>query len=120
VLVPDLAGWRRERMPQLPTTAWFELAPDWVCEVLSPSTAVIDRTQKQRLYAVHQVDCLWFVDPPNRTVEALRRQGDGWSVAGAYGGNDKARIVPFDAGEIELGGLWEDHKPPLATRASEE
>jgi Uma2 family endonuclease len=119
VLVPDLAGWRRERMPQLPTTAWFEVAPDWVCKVLSPSTAVLDRTQKQRLYGVHQVNWLWFVDPPNRTVEVLRLQDDGWSVAGTYGGNQKARIVPFDAVEIELSGLWEGEKPPLATRVSE-
>ena len=62
VLVPDLAGWRRERMPDFPDTPWFELPPDWVCEVLSPGTRRTDLTDKRRLYATAGVADLWFVD----------------------------------------------------------
>ena len=63
VLVPDLAGWQRERMPSLPETAWFELAPDWVCEVMSPSTARIDRVEKLPIYAAAGVGHVWHIDP---------------------------------------------------------
>ena len=73
VLVPDLAGWRRERMSTLPDTAWFALAPDWVCEVLSASTAIADRTRKQDIYREHGVPWPCFVDPTMRTIEVLRR-----------------------------------------------
>ena len=73
VLVPDLAGWRRERMPTLPDTAWFALAPDWVCEVLSASTAIVDRTRKRDIYREHGVPWLCFVDPTTRTIEVSRR-----------------------------------------------
>jgi Uma2 family endonuclease len=72
ILVPDLAGWLRERMPRLPETAWFELRPDWVCEVLSPSTAILDRTRKQDICRQNGVPWLWFVDPPSRTIEVFR------------------------------------------------
>src|SRR5207249_2269272 len=72
VLVPDHAGWRRERMPLLPDVAAFTLAPDWVCEVISPSTAHIDRGRKLRAYAREQVAHLWFVDPLARTIEVYR------------------------------------------------
>ncbi len=71
VLVPDLAGWRRTRMPTYPTVPWFELAPDWVCEVLSPSTRRIDLTDKRRLYAVAGIAVLWLIDPVDRTLEAF-------------------------------------------------
>ncbi|MCA9575068.1 MAG: Uma2 family endonuclease, partial [Myxococcales bacterium] len=71
VLVPDLAGWRRERMPELPDVAFFELAPDWVCEVLSPSTAGFDRVKKLPIYAAHGVAHAWLVDPSEKTLEVL-------------------------------------------------
>jgi Uma2 family endonuclease len=111
VLVPDLAGWRRERMPTMPETAWFDLAPDWVCEVLSPSTAIIDRTRKLRLYARYRVEWLWFVDPGAHTVEALHLVDLNWIVAQTAGGDEKVRIPPFDAIELELDALW---APPPA------
>jgi Uma2 family endonuclease len=106
ILVPDLAGWLRERMPRLPETAWFELRPDWVCEVLSPSTAILDRTRKQDIYRQNGVPWLWFVDPPSRTIEVLRLSGQDWVVAGTFGGESEARIPPFDAVAIDVGALW--------------
>jgi Uma2 family endonuclease len=112
VLVPDLAGWRRERMPALPTTAWFELAPDWVCEVLSPATAIVDRTRKQEIYRAQSVPWLWFVDPAARTIEVLRNAENGWLVAGTFGGSTEARIPPFDAVALDLGTLWDITPPP--------
>ena len=107
VLVPDLAGWRRERMPKLPETAWFETVPDWVCEVLSPSTGLVDRTRKLRIYGEQKVPWLWLVDPSTRTVEILRLEGPEWVMAGNFGGEQQARLPPFDAIELELGSLWE-------------
>jgi Uma2 family endonuclease len=86
VLVPDLAGWRRERMPALPDTAWFTLAPDWVCEVLSPSTAVVDRTRKQDISREQGIRWLWFVDPAGRTIEVLSRAEQHWILTGSFGG----------------------------------
>jgi Uma2 family endonuclease len=111
ILVPDLAGWRRERMPALPDTAWFALAPDWACEVLSPATAIVDRTRKQDIYREHGVPWLWFVDPSARTIEVLSRAERGWMVAGTFGGTGEARIPPFDAVAIDIGVLW-DISPP--------
>jgi Uma2 family endonuclease len=107
VLVPDLAGWRRERMPSLPDTAWFTLAPDWVCEVLSPSTAVVDRTRKQEIYRLQGVPWLWFLDPVARTIEVLSRSEAAWTVAGTFGGEGEARIPPFDAVAIDVGAMWD-------------
>ena len=103
ILVPDLAGWRRERMPTLPSTAWFTVAPDWVCEVLSPSTAIVDRTRKQDIYREHGVPWLWFVDPTARTIEVLGRAEHGWMVAGTFGGEGEKRIPPFDAVALDIG-----------------
>lgn len=112
VLIPDIAGWKKERMPRLPATAWFELAPDWVCEVLSPSTAIFDRTRKLAVYARERVNWVWMIDPPNRTLEVLRLEGDSWLVAGQYGGSQKARVPPFEAIELELEALWEEEPSP--------
>src|SRR5215831_12466506 len=69
VLVPDLSGWRRDRMPEMPDAAAFELPPDWVCEVLSPRTAVVDRTAKRRIYLREGVEYVWLVDPAEQTLE---------------------------------------------------
>jgi Uma2 family endonuclease len=112
ILVPDLAGWLRERKPQLPQTAWFELRPDWICEVLSPSTAVLDRTRKQDIYREHGVPWLWFVDPAARTVEVLRLSAQDLVVAGTVGGEGEKRVPPFDAVAIDIGSLWD---APAAT-----
>jgi len=108
VLVPDLAGWRRERLPKLPDAAWFDLAPDWVCEILSPATARIDRALKLPRYAAAGVAYCWLVDPDARTLEAYENQSGRWLLLGAWGGDDAARVAPFDAVELGLSALWAD------------
>ena len=107
VLVPDLAGWRRERMPELPLDeAFFRLAPDWVCEVLSPSTAALDRGDKRTVYATYRVSHVWFVDPIAKTLEALELDGETYRIREVHSGNLPVRVAPFDAIELELGALW--------------
>jgi len=106
IMVPDLAGWRRERMPEVPDVPFFELAPDWVCEVLSPSTAALDRTRKWHHYARAGVSHLWFVDPAPRTLEVYRLDGDGWRLVSSDAGDVKVRSTPFDAIELDLTALW--------------
>src|SRR5206468_5389286 len=108
VLVPDLAGWRRERMPVLPDVVGFTLAPDWVCEVISPSTAHIDRGRKLRVYAREQVAHLWFVDPLARTIEVYRLEGERWVVAGTYEGAGMLRLEPFAAVELDVSRWWRE------------
>jgi Uma2 family endonuclease len=105
--MPDLAGWRRERMPSLPTTSCFELLPDWICEVLTLSTAIIDRTQKQEIYRQQEIPWLWFVDTTTHTIEVLQNAESGWFVAGTFGGSVEARVPPFDAVPIDVGLLWD-------------
>lgn len=106
VLVPDLAGWRRERMPEMPDVLFFELAPDWVCEVLSPATASLDRTRKMRYYAEAEIRHLWLVDPRIKTIEVYRLDGGSWRVVGSHAGDVPVRAEPFDAIELDLAGLW--------------
>ena len=106
ILVPDLGGWRRERMEQYPTAAYVELAPDWVCEVLSPSTALKDRTLKLPIYAHEGVRHVWLVNPIERSIEVFRLDGEGYRLATVVGGETNARIEPFDAVELELSALW--------------
>jgi Uma2 family endonuclease len=112
VVVPDLAGWRRERMPSLPEAAFFSLAPDWVCEVLSPSTERIDRALKLRIYAEAGVAHAWLVDPIQRTLEVLRLRDGAWVIAAVLTGDEAVRVEPFDAVELELGRLWPEPAPP--------
>jgi len=93
-------------MPEVPDVAFFELAPDWVCEVLSPSTAAIDRTRKMHHYARAGVGHAWFVDPGPQTLEVFRLDGAGWRLALTAAGDARVRDEPFEAIELELGGLW--------------
>ncbi|MGH7819713.1 MAG: Uma2 family endonuclease [Candidatus Binatia bacterium] len=106
VIVPDLAGWRRERMPSLPNVAAFTLAPDWACEVVSPSTGWIDRGRKMRIYAREGVRHLWMVDPIARTVEVYRLEGDRWIVAATHGGAGPMRAEPFAEVELDVSRWW--------------
>jgi Uma2 family endonuclease len=106
ILVPDYAGWRRERMPELPEAAAFELAPDWVCEVLSPSTAATDRADKMPIYAREAVGHVWLVDPLVRTLEAFRLDAGQWRLLGVWHDEARVRAEPFDAIELDLTGLW--------------
>jgi Uma2 family endonuclease len=106
VLVPDLAGWRRERMPEAPDDAYITLAPDWVCEVLSPSTETLDRGKKLRVYAREGVAHAWLVDPLRQTLEVLVLESGRWSLLASHEGRVSVRALPFDAIELELGALW--------------
>ncbi len=106
IVVPDLAGWRRERLPEVPDEPHLELAPDWVCEILSPSTERIDRGLKLGVYAREKVPHAWLVNPGTRTLEVLRLQGDEWLIASVHSDADRVRAEPFDAIELDLAGLW--------------
>jgi len=106
VLVPDLAGWRRERMPELPDAAYLELSPDWLCEVLSPATAKIDRARKMSHYAAAGVRHVWLVDPVATTLEVYRLDGEGWRLVQTHAGDTTIRPEPFEAVELDLGSLW--------------
>jgi Uma2 family endonuclease len=103
---PDLAGWRRERMPKLPTNTSIRVVPDWVCEILSPTTRGYDQLKKRPFYAKHGVEWLWYVDPEARTLVASRLEGGRWVELGVYGEDQKARVDPFGEVELELGGWW--------------
>jgi len=108
VLVPDLAGWRRERVPELPDGVAIEIGPDWVCEVLSPSTAAIDRTDKMVIYVREQVRHVWLVDPTLHTLEVFRLSRSAtYEQIAAWRDDVKVRAEPFDAIELELSALWE-------------
>jgi Uma2 family endonuclease len=106
-LVPDLAGWRRERMPEMPHAAAFELAPDWVCDVLSPATQSHDRIKKMRVYAREQVGHVWLVDPSAQTLEVYARASDAWLRCQSLQGAEKIRALPFEQLELDLAALWE-------------
>lgn len=106
VLVPDLAGWRRERMPALPKEPYFSLAPDWACEVLSPSTERIDR--KLRIAAEAGVAHAWLVKPSDRTLEVLRLRDGHWEIIRVWEDAAMVRAEPFQEIEFDLGGLWDD------------
>lgn len=103
VLVPDLVGWRRERMPELPDTPALTLAPDWVCEVASPSTQRADRLLKMPIYLRAGVPWLWIVDPLTELVEVYQGDGARWVVAATAVGAGAVRLPPFDALELDPG-----------------
>ena len=106
ILVPDLAGWRRERMPVFPDAPYATLAPDWVCEVLSPSTRKLDLHGKRAVYGREQVGHLWLVDPADRTLEAFELREGEWVLIATAQDDAPVRIRPFDAVTFSLGDLW--------------
>jgi Uma2 family endonuclease len=109
ILVPDLAGWRRERLPTLTDEEpFFTLAPDWICEVLSKSTSKLDRTEKLPIYAREGVRHAWLVDPLLRTLEVLRLESSKWLIVDTWHDEAKVRAEPFDAIELDLAILWAD------------
>ena len=107
-IVPDLAGWRLERMPELPDTACFTLVPDWVCEVLSRSTEKLDRDEKLPYYAAHGVAHVWLIDPLDKHLEvyALDPTTRRWREVRIHQGDATVRAEPFHAIELDLGTLW--------------
>jgi Uma2 family endonuclease len=104
--VPDLAGWRRERLPTVPAAAYLTLAPDWICEVLSPSTEALDRGAKLRIYAREGVAHAWLVDPLRRTLEVLSLESGRWVLLGTHEGPVRVRVAPFAGIELDLRSLW--------------
>lgn len=106
--VPDIAGWRRERLPRLPDTAFIETPPDWVCEVLSPSTVRIDRTDKLAIYAEFGVSHAWYVDPDARTLEVFELAGGKWLLAATFKDADPVTAPPFAEHTFALDVLWPD------------
>jgi len=107
VVVPDLAGWRRERMPaDTIEQAFITLAPDWVCEALSPSTRKLDRGAKRDIYAREAVTHLWFIDAVARSLEVLHLDGSTYQLIATYSDDTKVRAEPFDAIELDLALLW--------------
>ena len=107
ILVPDLAGWRRERMPELPDTAYFTLAPDWTCEVLSASTRKVDLGRKRPIYAREGVPHLWLIDPVERILETFELREGQWVLIASAQDDDPVSIRPFDAITFGLAELWD-------------
>lgn len=112
VAVPDLSGWRKERMPVRPTTPAVQLAPDWVCEILSPGARNIrrDRLIKADVYHRAGVAWMWLVDPRAQTIEVFRREASGWLRAATHAGGGEARLAPFDAVAFDVQPWWPE--PP--------
>lgn len=104
VVVGDVAGWRRERMPKIPAS--FNIPPDWICEVLSPSTSRIDRAKKMPIYARHEVAYAWLVDPVVQTAEVMKLIDGKWRLEATFSGSDMMRAEPFEAIEIDLASIW--------------
>jgi Uma2 family endonuclease len=106
IIVPDIAGWRRERMPEVPDVVYFTLAPDWVCEVLSPRTEKLDRSDKMTIYAREGVRHVWLLAPDKRLLEVYRLDAGDWRRVAVYRDEDTPRAEPFEAIELELAALW--------------
>lgn len=106
ILVPDLAGWKREKFPLSEETNWISATPDWVCEVLSPRTVRTDRTRKMKLYGQYGVSHVWLLDPEGETLEVFRLELGCWVLLEVFGGNDMVCVEPFEAIEINLADIW--------------
>jgi Uma2 family endonuclease len=106
ILVPDLAAWRRETMPVMPDAAFFTVRPDWVAEVVSPSTQRHDRRKKMPIYLREGVGHVWLVDPLARTLEVFLLDGPTYRLLATYADDEKVRAPPFDAIELDLSVLW--------------
>jgi Uma2 family endonuclease len=108
VVRPDVAGWRREPLPDPRRPRPLDVAPDWICEVVSPARPAHDRVTKRRLYAAHGVPYYWIADPDGRTLEALRLDLETreWREIGAYDDQSSSRIAPFETVELEVGRLF--------------
>jgi Uma2 family endonuclease len=109
ILSPDLAGWKKERRGNPnPLESLVTIIPDWACEILSPSSGRRDRVEKFKIYQEHGVTYYWIIDPINQTLEAFVNDttSKNWKRLGAWGGNEKARIEPFNDLEIDLSSFW--------------
>ena len=106
ILVPYLTGWREDRFPESEDHNWISAVPDWICEILSPSTAKTDKTDKMPLYARYGVSHLWLIDPLAKTLDVFRLEAGRWVVLSLFAEADKVRAEPFEEVEIDLNSLW--------------
>ena len=106
LLVPDFAGWRKERFPGVLKENWISVEPDWICEILSPGTMRVDKVLKMRVYAQYEIRYLWLIDPSARTLDVFRLSSGRWTLLETYVEDDKVRAEPFQEIEIELGNFW--------------
>lgn len=106
VLAPDRAGWRRERLSVVPDREHFKIAPDWVCEILSPSTEHVDRGRKRVVYARHDVPHLWLVDPSEQVLEAFSLTAGQWLLSATFSGGEQVSAPPFEGTTFPLAALW--------------
>ena len=106
IVVPDLGGWKRERMPIFPDVLYFDFPPDWVCEVLSPSTSRLDRLKKLPIYAACGVLHAWLIDPSKRTLEIYGLENGSLNLVSAFAGEESVCATPFEAVPLELRALW--------------
>ena len=111
VIVPNLAGWRRSRVPQVPAVAAMTIPPDWICEILSPSTEALDRVPKLNAYSRERVAHVWFINPRSQTLEVLRLEGARWTVVATHDGDVSVTVEPFDAVPLDLYRLWGHDAP---------
>ncbi len=117
IVVPDLVGWRRETMPDYPDAAYCSIAPDWVCEVLSPSTRRIDQNEKRTIYAREGVSPLWFVDPASKMLEAFELRDCHWVLPATLADDAPVSLPPFEAISFPLDALWPESAAPDAGTA---
>ncbi len=115
VVVPDIAGWRRGRLNALPTTAYIETAPDWVCEILSPATARLDKGPKRQVHADFDVAFLWLLDPDSRILDAYQLTSGRWLLLGTAVGGGPISLPPFDAISFSLDSLFPLDPPTQET-----
>jgi Uma2 family endonuclease len=118
IVSPDIAGWRRERMTEPADQAYFEIAPDWLCEVISPRTEKYDKGDKRRIFATYGVTHLWLLDPRAKTLEVFRLQDESWLLTNTFVDAEDVCAPPFDAITFSLGLLW-PFDPPSDPSASE-
>lgn len=108
VFVPDLAGWLKKNMPTLPKTTYFDIRPDWVCEIISPSSARRDRVTKMTIYARLAIPYYWIIDPIGQTLEVYQLQNNhNWRLLKTYADADEVTVAPFDSYSFSLANLWE-------------
>jgi Uma2 family endonuclease len=117
ILIPDIGGWQRGRFPEDPDAVSIEVVPDWVCEILSPTTSRFDRQLKMRVYAEQGVPNAWLVDPLAQTIESYELISGRYTLESVHGGDAKARIPPFSEIELDLPVFWDG--PPAPSGVSE-
>jgi Uma2 family endonuclease len=120
IMVPDLAGWKEERYPEEEPHNWISVVPDWICEVLSPSTIRVDKVRKMPIYAQHGVPYFWLIDPAAKTLDVFRLASAQWLLLGTYVEDDKVQAEPFSEIEINLSDLWREGRRKQATQAAKE